>query len=92
MITQKLPQKASRLCMGPSQIIWKLESNAYVLDFPDNLGINPIFNVEYLTLHRHPFERPFLSLGVSAVTPVPTLPPLPQPHTDTEMVLDEEFV
>jgi len=44
-------KKLHARAMDPYEIINKLESNAYVLDLHDNLGISPIFNVQDLTLH-----------------------------------------
>jgi len=77
---------------GPYQIIRQLGSNAHVLDLPDSLDISPIFNVEDLTLHQSTFEPPCLPFGVSTSTQVPRLPPLPQPNTNIEAVLDDKFV
>jgi len=85
-------EKLHARAMGPYQILRKLESNAYVLDLPDSLGINPIFNVKDLTFHRGTFEPPCLPFGVSAGTQVPRLPPLPQSQINIKTVLDDEFV
>ena len=67
--------------MDPYPLIRKLGSNAYVLDWPDNLGISHIFYVEDLTFHRGTFEPPCLPLSASTGTGAPKLPP--HPHTDT---------
>lgn len=37
---------------GPFKVLNKLSSNAYSLDFPSSLGINPTFNVANLSLYR----------------------------------------
>ena len=34
--------------MGPYSIIRKMESNAYLLDLPNDMDISPVFNVEDL--------------------------------------------
>jgi len=64
---KKLDAHATR----PYQIIQQLESNAYMLDLPDSLGISPIFNAEDLTLHQGTFEPPCLPFGISAGTQIP---------------------
>ena len=44
MFSKKLYERA----MGPYSIIRKLGSNAYPLDLPNDMDINPVFNVEDL--------------------------------------------
>ena len=78
--------------LGPYQIVRKLGSDAYVFDFPDNLGISHIFNVEDLTLYRGIFKPPSLPSGGSIGAWVPKLPPFPQSYSDIEIVLDDQFV
>jgi len=53
-------------CITPYSIFNKLESVAYVLDLPANLGITPVFNVEDLTFNRGIFEPPCLPFSASA--------------------------
>jgi hypothetical protein len=36
----------------PCKILRKFETNAYVIEFPDGVGISSIFNVEYLYPYR----------------------------------------
>ena len=75
--------------MGPYKIIRNLGPNVYLLYLPATLGINPIFNVEDLTLHTIyllVFLQVRMSLGSYLYSP------LCQPHTDIEGVLDDEFV
>jgi hypothetical protein len=31
--------------IGPCKILWKFEENDYDIEFPDDVGISPIFNV-----------------------------------------------
>ena len=37
---------------GPYRVVRRVGSNAYVLDLPSDLGINPVFNVEDLVPYR----------------------------------------
>jgi hypothetical protein len=32
--------------IGPCKILQKFEANAYEIEFPDDVGISPIFNIE----------------------------------------------
>ena len=50
--SKKLYERA----MGPYSIIRKLGSNAYLLDFPNDMDINLIFNVEDLLPYPDTFE------------------------------------
>jgi hypothetical protein len=38
--------------IGPCKILRKFEENAYEIEFPDDVGISPIFNVAYLYPYR----------------------------------------
>jgi len=40
--------------IGPYRVLRRFGSNAYELDIPCDFGINPVFNVEDLTLYRTP--------------------------------------
>jgi len=40
------------LDVGPYRVLRRFGSNAYGLEIPEELGINPIFNVEDLTPYR----------------------------------------
>jgi len=91
-LPKNFTQKASCSCHGTLPDPPKLASNAYGLDLRNSLAISPTFIVEDLTLYRVTFEPPYLSFNVSIGTYVPRLPPLPQPHTDIEAMLDDEFV
>ena len=64
--------------MGPYSIICELRSNAYLLDLPNNMDINPIFNIEGLLRYRT-FESSTLPSSVSvseASKGAPTMPSL----------------
>ena len=87
----KTPTKSSTLELWVLTRL-SLGSDAYVLDLPNNLGIIRIFNVKDLTLHRCTFEPPSLPFGDSASSKVPKLPPFPQPHSNTKVVLNDEFL
>lgn len=44
--------------MDPYIVLKKIGSNSYEFAILHNLGINPVFNVEDLTLNRAPFDYP----------------------------------
>ena len=43
---------------GPFKILKKINSNAYMVDFPSDFGINYTFNVEDLAPYRDTFDTP----------------------------------
>ena len=47
-IPKTFSKKLYARAMGPYSIIRKLKSNAYLLDFPNDKHISPVFNVEDL--------------------------------------------
>jgi len=50
---------AKRTC--PYKVLRRIGSNAYELDIPQDLGINPVFNVEDLTQYNAPNDYPAIS-------------------------------
>jgi hypothetical protein len=38
--------------IGPCKILRKFDANTYEIEFPDDVGISPIFNVSYLYPYR----------------------------------------
>ena len=38
--------------IGPCKILRKFDANAYEIEFPEGVGISPIFNVSYLYPYR----------------------------------------
>jgi hypothetical protein len=38
--------------IGPCKILRRFEANSYEIEFPDGVGILPIFNVAYLYPYR----------------------------------------
>ena len=43
--------------IGPCRIVRKFAANAYEIEFPDNVGISPIFNVVDLYPYRRDEAR-----------------------------------
>ena len=55
-ILKPFSKKLFARAMGPYSIICKLRSNAYLLDLPNDMDINPVFNVEDLLPYQGTFE------------------------------------
>jgi len=54
--------------MGQYRVLRRFGSNAYELDIPRDLEINPVFNVEDLTLYHTPVAYSTNILDESALT------------------------
>ena len=65
-ILETFSKKHYARAMGPYSIIRKLGSNAYLLDFPNDMDISHVFNVEDLLPYRNTFEPSTLPSNVSA--------------------------
>ena len=81
--------------MSPYSIIRKMRSNAYLLDLPNDMDINPVFNVEDLLPYRGTFEPSTLPSSVSAGEAskgAPTRPLLLYPKETMDIILDDKFV
>ena len=64
----------------------KISSNAYVLDFLENMGISNIFNIEELTLCSNPKDV------TTNGDPNVHLPPTPHLKEEIEDVIDHQIV
>ena len=81
--------------MGPYSIIREMESNAYILDLPNDMDISPVFNVEDLLPYRGTFEPSTLPSSMSAggvSKDAPTKPSLQYFKETVDIILDNEFV
>ena len=79
------------ICDVTYSITRKLGSNAYLLDFPDDMDISLVFNVEDLLLYRDTFEPFTLSVGETSKS-APTVPSLQYCKEKVDIILDDEFV
>ena len=87
-IPKTFSKKLYARAMGPYSIIHKLRSNAYLLDLPNDMDINPVFNIEDLLPYQGTFEPSTLPFSVSAGEAskgAPTMPSL-------NIILYDEFV
>ena len=68
--SERIPKTFSKkhyaITMGPYSIIRKLGSNAYLLNLPNDMDINHVFNVEDLLPYQDTFEPSTLPSSVSA--------------------------
>ena len=81
--------------MGPYFIIRKLGSNAYLLNWPNDMDINPVFNIEDLLPYRDTFEPSTLPSNVfvgETSKGAPTMPSLQYSKETVDITLDDEFV
>ena len=78
-IPKTFSKKLYARAMSPFSIIRKLESNAYLLDLPNDMDISLVFNVEDLLPYQGAFEPSTLPFSVSASEAskgAPTMPSL----------------
>ena len=93
--SQGSAKKLQARSAGPFKILQKIGSNAYRIDLPSEMGINPTFNVEDLVRSHNPIVDPSsLSWPFSDFSsqPVPPLPPPIVHKEEIEEILDEEIV
>ena len=72
-----------------------MESNAYMLDLPNDMDISPVFNVENLLPYRGTFEPSTLpsSMYAGEVSKgAPTMPSLQYFKETVDIIFDNEFV
>ena len=94
-IPKTFSKKLYARVMSPYSIIRKMGSNAYLLDLPNDVDINPVFNVEDLLPYRGTFEPSTLPSSVSAGEAnkgAPTMPSLQFSKETVDTILDDEFV
>ena len=94
-IPKTFSKKLYARAMGPYSIIRKMGSNAYLLDLPNDMDINPVFNVEDLLPYRGTFEPSTLPSSLSAGEAskgAPTMPSLQFSKEMMDTILDDEFV
>jgi len=85
---------------GPYRVLRRFGSNAYELEIPRELGINPVFNVEDLTPYRTQVDYsavipdpPSSTAASSQSFPVPPPPSLRRHHTEEiEDIFEDEIV
>ena len=94
-IPKTFSKKLYTRAMGPYSIIRKLGSNTYLLNFPNGMDINPVFNIEDLLPYRGTFEPSTLPSSLSASETrkgAPTMPSLQYSKETMNITLDDEFV
>ena len=82
---------------GPFKILKKIGSNAYILELPSDLGINPTFNISDLVEYKEPMmipSEPFGPDNIIESEPTPECPPItiPQRREKIEQILDDKIV
>lgn len=79
-------KKIKKRNIGPYKIIHKINSNIYVLDLPENMGISKIFNSEDLTLYQGH------AVGSSNSTAADHLPLTSNVRNEIEDIVDTKIV
>ena len=90
-ILKTFSKKLYARAMGPYSIIRKLGSNAYLLNLPNDMDINPIFNIEDLLPYRDTFEPSTVSAGETNKG-APIMPSLQYSKEAVDITFDDEFV
>ena len=81
--------------MSPYSIIRKLGYNAYLLNLPNDMDINHVFNIEDLLPYRGTFEPSTLLSSVSVGETskgAPTMLSLQYYKETVDITLDDEFL
>ena len=81
--------------MGPYSIIRKMESNAYLLDLPNDMDISLLFNIEDLLPYQSTFEPSTLPSSVfadEASKSALIVPSLQYYKEMVDIIFDDEFV
>ena len=96
---KRIPKTCSKnlyaKAMGPYSIIRKMGYNAYLLDLPNDMDINLVFNVKDLLPYRGTFEPSTLPSSVfagDASKCAPSVPSLQHSKETVDTILDDEFV
>ena len=81
---------------GPFKIIKKVGPNAYVLELPPDLGINPTLNVSNLVEYREPVSIPSEPFRAESIMsePIPECPPIifSKRREKVEHILDDQTI
>ena len=94
-ILKTFEKKLYARVMSPYSIIRKLGSNAYLLDFPNDMDISHVFNEKDLLPYRGTFEPSTLPSSVSAGEAskcAPTVPSFQDSKEMVDIILNGEFV
>ena len=94
-IQKTFSQKLYARAMGPYSITRKLGSNAHLLDFPNDIDISPVFNIEDILPYRGTFKPSTLPSCVFAGETskgAPTIPSLQYSKETVDITLDYELV
>ena len=94
-IPKTFSKKLYARVMGPYFIICKMGSNAYLLNLPNDMYINHVYNIKDLLLYRGTFELSTLPSSVSTGETskcAPTMPSLQFSKETVDITLDDELV